>query len=300
MTNLSFREEKINIGRNYPIASRSGFKCGGCAEYYAQPSSITELKEVFILAKERRLPITVLGAATNILVSSDGVKGVVVSTTSLKGVSVKGTLVTALAGESLDSLINKAIEHNLTGLEELGGIPGTVGGAVSGNAGAAGKSVSDFFFYADCLDKDGNTIRVKKDSDTFSYRHSLFSSDLVVLTASFSLLPSLSASECRKKKEAYLKKRLESGQFASPSAGCIFKNPEGMSAGRLIDECGLKGKTVGKAAVSPYHANFILNTGGATAEDIYLLSELVREEVKAKTGYNLEYEIKLLGFKEKA
>lgn len=277
------------------MSRHTSLKTGGEARYLAFPENLTQIMVLLEAARSEGVPIAVVGSLTNMLISDEPFDGLIMAMSHLKGITIKGDLLTAYSGEMLDYVINRAIEHNLTGLEQLGGIPGTIGGAVAGNAGAYGRQIADVFFYADCVDFNGNLKRFPSYIDRFSYRTSPFTEGHIIISAAFRLSPSRNTVAARKIKEEYRRERSEKGQYQYPSAGCIFRNPEGYSAGRLIDECGLKGRTIGGALVSEAHANFIVNKGGATSRDIYELSQLVRDEVKKQKDIDLEYEIRLLG-----
>ncbi len=295
--NVRLREEKINSRLDYPLKNLTSLGIGGNAEYYFEPKNTTEIETIVKIASEYKLPYTILGNGTNVLISDKGVKGFVINMKNFLGITIKGDLVSALAGENLDRLINRAIEHNLIGLEEMGGIPGTVGGAVKGNAGSYGKSISNYFFYADYISEDGKIRRHCNNGDDFSYRHSPFSDKDVLLTCAFRLVPYKDSVKARQKKENYRTERIRKGQFAFPSAGCFFKNPkEGVSAGKLIEDAGLKGLKMGNAIVSPYHGAFIINPSKkATSDEVYQLSQHIIETVKDKFGITLEKEVKLIG-----
>jgi UDP-N-acetylenolpyruvoylglucosamine reductase len=293
---VRLREEKINQRTDYPLRNLSSLGCGGNADYFFEPKNTVELETIIRIANEYSIPFTILGDGTNVLISDKGIRGFVISMKSFLGITIKGDLVTALAGENLDRLINRAIEHNLTGLEELGGIPGTIGGAVKGNAGANDKWISNYFFYADYLQKDGILRRKAFHDDDFAYRKSPFSDTDIILSCAFRLVPNKDSASARLRKDRFRAAKIKKGQFLSPSAGCFFKNPEGMSAGALIDKAGLKGRTLGGAVISPFHANFIVNPERkASAKELYDLSQIAIEEVHKQFGVKLEYEIRLLG-----
>lgn len=295
--NVLLREEKINSRMDYPLRNSTTLSTNGCAQYYFEPKNTAELETIIKIANEYKMPYTILGSGTNVLISDEGIKGFVISMKAFSGITIKGDLLASLAGENLDHLINRAIEHNLTGLEELGGIPGTVGGALKGNAGANGKQISDYFFYADYLSQDGNLRRKAYNKDDFDYRKSPFKDTDIILTCALRLVPNKDSASAMVKKENYRIERIKKGQFFAPSAGCIFKNPKGeKSAGLLIDEAGLKGFEMNGAMVSPYHGNFIINPEKkASAESIYRLSKYIKNKVLDLYGIELEYEIKLLG-----
>lgn len=268
---------------------------GGTASCVIYPASTAELEEAVWRIRKAGVNVIPAGGLTNTLVSDLRIEDIILSTRLLKGIVIKGDLFTACAGEKLDDVINKSIEHHLGGLEEFGGIPGSVGGAVFGNAGSHGKDISTYFFYADYLTKEGSIRRMPSYSDAFSYRTSPFSKGEIIITAAFRLNPIGSTAQERQKKEMYKAERIEKGQFRYPSAGCIFKNPPLLSAGRLIDECGLKGFSRKGAMISPYHANFIVNAGGATSQAVYELALIARNAVAKKFNIDLEWEIKFIG-----
>ncbi len=294
---LRLSQEKINSRINYPLKNLCSLASGGNAEYYFEPKNTFELETIIQIANEYNIPYTILGDGTNVLISDKGIKGFVISMKAFLGITIKGDLVAALAGEKLDHLINRAIEHNLTGLEELGGIPGTVGGAIKGNVGANDKSISNYFFYADYLSQDGKLHRKASNFDDFGYRSSPFKDTDIILTCALRLVPNKDSVQARQKKEYYRTLKIKKGQFTAPSAGCFFKNPIGdKSAGELIDLAGLKGYSLNNAKVSPFHGNFIINPQkNATSQELYDLSQYVIQTVKEKFNITLEYEIRLLG-----
>lgn len=294
--NVRLTKEKINIKADAPLAEHNSFRTGGEAQFFALPKNINEMATVLECAKEEGLPITILGGGTNVLISDKGVKGMVIGMNLMHGVTIKGDLISAVAGENLDSLINRAIEHNLTGLEELGGIPGTIGGATKGNSGAHGKDIATYFFYADYLGPDFKLHRMPSFSDAFSYRKSPFGKDDIILTVALRLATNRKTAEAYTRKEYFKQLRRDKGEFRYASAGCVFHNPEGQNAGALIDSCSLKGTQLGGALISPYHANFIVNENKeATSQEIYDLSQIAAKAVYERYGIKLEYEIKLLG-----
>ncbi len=293
--NVGLYSEKINISTDAELSRYSYLRCGGRADILAFPKSADEVCELVREARRTDTPITVLGGTTNTLISDSGIRGLVISTAHLKGITMMGSLVIAAAGERMDNVINKSIEHNLRGLEKLGGMPGTVGGAIHGNAGANGLSAGDRCFYIDYIDRDGKPRRSPNYCDSFQYRKGPLTDEVIIVHAAFRLTPSLNTVSVRLEKEHYQRERIEKGHFIYPSLGCFFKNPEGESAGRIIDELGFKGRRVGGAKVSAFNANVLVNTGNATSLDFYRLSREIREEVREKRGIELEYEVRLMG-----
>ncbi len=293
--NVGLYSEKINISTDVPLSRYSFLKTGGNAEILAFPRSPEEVVILLREAGRTATPVTVIGGTTNTLISDSGIRGLVISTKNLKGITMKGSLVIAAAGESMDNVINKSIEHNLKGLERLGGLPGTVGGAIFGNSGANGLEAGDLCFYIDYISKDGMPRRMAHYCDSFSYRRGPLKSGDIILAAAFRLIPALNTVEAKLEKERFQRERIDKGAFLYPSIGCFFKNPDGESAGRIMDELGLKGMKVGDAMVSDYNANILINTGEATSRDFFDLSQKIREIVKKERGIDLEYEIKLMG-----
>ena len=300
-TTIRNEVEKINIDailiRDVPLAPLCSYRTGGDADLLGTPSNLSELRALLAYASEHGLSITLLGGGTNVLVSDRGVRGLTILTTRLHQVHVRGTLLCAQAGLSVDKTIQIAIEHSLCGLELLGGLPGTIGGAVRGNAGANGVWLSDFVEWVDYIDMDGTLGRVFRSEMDFSYKHSCFSSNnYVIYEVVLRLIPNKETSEAMRMREQSRRKRFVAGQFDYPSAGCMFKNPEGYSAGKLIDQAKLNTLTVGGAAVSHKHANFIINrSGDATSMDMYRLSQQIAEHVEKSEHIKLEREIQLIG-----
>ncbi len=278
-----------------PLGPVSGMRTGGKAEFFCAPASVRQLRAVLEMARRHGVRTHVIGSLTNTLVSDEGVEGIVISTAKIRGLLIKGDLFTAYAGEKLDTVINKSVEHKLTGLERLGGIPGTVGGAVVGNAGANGLSISEHVLYMDIMTKDAKVHRLPHYAGAFGYRSSPIGDDELLLSVAFRLGPTLNTVQARQEKERYKAERVRMGQFRNPSLGCFFKNPGGTSAGKLIDEAGLKGISIGGAATADFHAGFIINKGNATSKDVMDLSRLIQDRVHAKTGIMLEREVRLLG-----
>ncbi len=263
----------------------------------ALPATLGQIRAVLQYAAENQLKTTILGGGSNVLVSDDGIEGLTILTSRLAACHVRGTLFCAQTGLLLERAINVAIENSLSGLESLGGLPGTVGGAVWGNASTRGLMLSDLIEWVDYLEPDGSICRIHRSDERFSYKKSPFmGTDNFIYEVVLRLLPNKNTSEARLRKEQSRRERLESGQFDYPSAGCVFKNPKEKPAGMLIDEAGLKGRTLGGAQVSPSHGNFIINTEGkATSKDIRDLALIMQEEVLTRFGVSLEREIVLIG-----
>ncbi|MCK9548396.1 MAG: UDP-N-acetylmuramate dehydrogenase [Sphaerochaeta sp.] len=296
-SNVRNQSEKIKFADSH-IAPLSQIHTGGNAEFLSRPSTLDQLEAVVSFAQREGLDLTVLGGLSNSLVSDSGIDGVAIHTACLNEMHTQGNLLIAQCGASMDELIDYAIENGLGGLERLGGLPGTVGGAVYGNSGAHGLYTAHHLYWVDYLDEEANLVRLRAHRESFSYRHSPFwgRSNMIIYEVAFLLEPIVHTNEARQQKEQFKGQRRAKGQYLHPSIGCIFRNPDGQSAGQIIDALGLKGTSIGGAMIAPGHANFIINTEGtATSADVKALIDLVKETVAEKTGIMLEEEIRYLG-----
>ena len=287
------------VKKNISLKGFTTFKIGGKAKYFFTAESKEELLRAILAAKKLKLPVFILGRGSNILVSDKGYKGLVIriKNEELK-IKIKKSKIVAGAGLSLGRLLVSSAGHGLSGIEWLVGIPGTVGGAIYGNAGGFGKSMKDAVEKVEILDSKFLKLKTYNLKDCrFSYRESVFkkNKNLVIFSAVLKLRKS-SKSKIQKKIKEYLDYRKERQPLNFPSAGSIFKNPSGFSAGELIEKCGLKGKKIGGVKISEKHANFIVNLGNGKAKDVKRLIDLVKKKVKNKFKINLEEEIQYLGF----
>ena len=277
-----------------PAAKHTSFRAGGPVKRMAFPKTAEELIVLDGLLRELGVRRVVLGNGTNVLFPDEGLDAVVIVTGEMKAVRLENeTSLVADAGVSLARLATEALRAGLTGLEFAHGIPGSVGGGVVMNAGAYDGALSDVLAEVTALFPDG--VRTLPTGELrFSYRHSLFTEqpEATVLWARFRLRPGESAS-IRARMDELAEKRRASQPLELPSAGSTFKRPEGHFAGRLIEDCGLKGTRVGGAEVSTKHAGFIVNTGGATCADVLSLIETVQKTVFDATGVKLEPEVKI-------
>jgi UDP-N-acetylenolpyruvoylglucosamine reductase len=272
-------------------------RVGGAARLYVEPASVADLRILLLGAKDRGIGIFLIGRGSNLVVPDEGVDGLVISLAH-EAWAEFGTRgdgrVWAGAGLRLKNLCGLATKAGLTGFEFLEGIPGSVGGALRMNAGAMGGWIFDVVDEVRLMTHDGDVRTVAKAEMHVAYRHCAELHEAVALGA---LLRPASVSEVEaigRQIDVYRRKRLET-QPREPSAGCVFKNPPGQSAGRLIDECGLKGERVGDAEVSTVHANFIVNRGKATGADVLELVRRVRARVRQSKGVDLEPEVLLYG-----
>lgn len=293
----------MDIQKNHLLAPYSTYQIGGNADCFLEATTTEDLLDGLKFAKENGLKVVVFGGGSNILFDDSGFKGLVIRIKS-SGLHADGERIFADAGVSMAKVVKLAEESSLTGLEAWNGLPGTVGGAVRGNAGCFGVEVKDVLKKATLYlpdeeparaDLGNGTIKeVTKDFFEYGYRSSFVKNhpEIVVLSAVF-LLKKGDAQEIHKKMMETAKLRIQK-QPAGMSTGSFFKNPEGDSAGRLIEACGLKGKIIGKAQISMQHANFFINLGGASSGDIIALAELVESLVKEKFGINLEREVAII------
>lgn len=286
---------KLGKGRvkiNELLSKHTTYKIGGPADLYIEIETETELVKVISLVKKIKIPFFILGTGSNVLASDKGFRGIIIKLSNCELRFENGT-VTAGAGLPIPVLINKCRENSLTGLEFMAGIPGTVGGAVRGNAGAWQENIGDFISRVKILSSSGEVIWIDKDNCSFEYRDSRFKhNEEIILAVEFNL-EKKDNKKIREKIMFYINKRL--GQPKEPSAGCVFVNPKPQSAGELIDKSGLKNSQCGNAKISEKHANFIINLGGAKAVEVEKLINLAKKEVKDQFGVELKEEIIKIG-----
>ena len=274
-----------------PLREHTTFKIGGPAQIWAEPQDLEDLRRLIIFSKEANLKTFILGAGSNVLFKDTPYDGIVISLCEpyFKKAHMANGYAEVGAGVYLGSLINWAKESGLGGLEPLAGIPATLGGALVMNAGGLGDIVEE----VTVLDGEGNEMRLAKNEINFGYRNSSLD-NFIVLAAKLKLVKR-GRDEIERLRAHYLEKKRESQDLSSPSAGCVFKNPkDGLSAGNLIESCGLKGLRVGGAEVSGIHANFIINKGSATCKDVLALINCITYEVERKCGIALELEVRVV------
>lgn len=282
--------------REVSMKNYTSFKVGGPAELFLSPEDAGQTAKLVRFCEKEEIPVFVLGKGSNLLVSDRGIKGAVIYTGKQCGISlVNENTVRAQSGASLAQLCTFALENSLSGLEFAYGIPGTVGGAVFMNAGAYGGEMKDVLLNSEYVSTDGTSGELDNEAMELSYRHSAYENGNLVITAASVRLAPADRNEIKGTMNDILARRKEKQPLEYPSAGSTFKRPEGNFAGALIEQCGLKGVSVGGAQVSEKHAGFIINRGGATAADILSLIKHVQARVKAQTGVSLETEIRLIG-----
>ncbi len=280
-----------------PMSRHTSFKIGGPADVFVCAQTRNELRTVIEMTKEHNVPLTVVGNGSNLLVSDKGIRGAVVSLDgdfcSLQCIGERK--IVAGAGTMLSHLCQFAHGNSLTGLEFAYGIPGSVGGAVYMNAGAYGGEIKDVAVACEYITMDGEIVSIMAEDMDLSYRHSFFTGkNHIIISATF-ILEKGDKERIKGTMRELMGKRSDKQPLELPSAGSAFKRPAGYFAGALIEQCGLKGYTVGGAQVSEKHAGFIVNTGDATCEDVLALIRHIQETVKRETGVELESEIRAIG-----
>lgn len=289
---------KDQVEATVPLALLSAYQVGGAAEWFVQPSRHEVLDESLAWARDSQLPITVIGAGTNLLISDQGIPGLVVSLRSWRGIEIlEEGLLEVRAGESIAALSWLAARKGWAGLEWGVGVPGSVGGAVVMNAGAHGAQMADNLVSVEVLTESGEHRTLNAKQLQLSYRHSLLQErPWIVLSARIQLEVGKDPATLTQTLNAFNDYRHRTQPSGFPNCGSVFRNPkEGHRAGWLIEQCGLKGYQVGAAQVAEKHANFILNLGGATAADILLLMERMGSQVYDRWGITLQPEVRMLG-----
>ena len=309
----------LNIQKNIPLAPLTSFHIGGPALAYTEAYSAQDVSLAIEYAKEHRIPALIFGGGSNVLFADKGFPGIVIHLVA-KDISIKGDKLVAAAGAKLLDVVMTAEEHGLAGLEKLAGIPGFLGGAVRGNAGAFGVEISSYLLSVTAVDLKSGLVRVfQKDECQFSYRKSFFkeNKDWAILTAEFVFRQHARSNELAAiRKETMAKREAKHPQDAF-CAGSFFMNPyvtnqalldefesetghpskDGkLPAGWLINYVGLRGKKIGGAQISLLHPNYLINTGEATAEDVVMLASLIKTKVRDELGIRLQEEVQMVGF----
>ncbi len=283
-----------------PLRNKTTLRVGGKARFYAEPENIEQLRELLLLAKENALEIFALGRGSNVLVADEGVDGLVIRLSKpffeTLQIADNGRIV-AGAGVRLKTLCGQAATAGIAGFEELEGIPGNIGGALRMDAGANGNTIFKHLTQVEVMGNDGNLRTLKAQDMHPAYRNCPELENAIALRAEFFSAQRADPAELRARMEVFSKRRRDS-QPRDPSAGSFFKNPDGDFAGRLIEQAGLKGWSEGKALVSPMHANFLVNTGGARADEILKLARRVQAEILKRHGIKLEPEVRQWGVKQ--
>lgn len=279
--------------RDEPLAGYTWMKLGGPAQYFLTPRNRDELVAVVKACFQKQIPLRMLGSGSNLLVRDEGVSGAVIrlADSSFAQVTIDSPRMTCGGGALLSHALGQAVKAGLAGFENLAGIPGTVGGALRGNSGGRHGDIGQYVRSVTVLTPEGE-IETRSDDDLqFGYRQSNLN-DLVVLEATFQLQPDDGDEISRRLRKTWIMKKA-SQPLSSQSAGCIFRNPRGLSAGALIEQAGLKGTRIGTAEVSDRHANFIVTDEQSTSADVLRLMDLIRSKVTEQFGVDLEPEIQI-------
>ncbi len=286
----------LEVRRDEPMARHTSFGIGGPADILVIPQDTASLVEVVRTLAAAGTEPFYIGNGTNLLVRDGGIRGVVVKTAgALTGVEQDGNRLISAAGESLAAVCHHAAEQGLSGLEFAAGIPGSVGGAIVMNAGANGGEIAQVLEWVEAINAGNEVNRYHRSELDFGYRRSQFQTGRWVITRAAVALTPATPSQVRQSMYEAVEKRCQRQPVSDRSAGCIFEHPPDDYAGRLLEETDTKGLRVGGAIISPKHANFIINTGGATAADVLELIRQVRDKVAAKFGVSLATEICICG-----
>lgn len=294
-TVTEIRKIADNVKTNEPMNKHTSFCIGGPAEIFVEAQNVAQLRELVKYTGAKGLPLLVIGKGTNLLVKDKGIQGIILKLDGdFNKIEFADEEIIAGAAVDLPVVASKSFARGLSGLEFAVGIPGSVGGAVISNAGAYDESIGGIIEKISIMDFNGKTHTLNKDKLKFEYRNSCLPVEGIILEARLKLQPG-DKNDIIKKVQLCIEKRKKTQGINFPNAGCIFKNPPSGNAGKLIEETGLKGFQLGGAQVSVKHANYIVNLGGATAEDVLNLIEEIRTKIKDKFGTSLELEIKIAG-----
>jgi len=282
------------LERDVPMSEHTTFKIGGPARFFLRSKSVDEMKRAIEYAKNADTPFFVLGAGSNLLVSDKGFDGLVIKP-EFDSISQSGLKVKAEAGARMAKLVVFAAGAGLEGLEKFAGLPGNVGGAIWANLGTMGQEIESVVAEVEILDEEGNRRMLTWDDCEFGYRDSRFKHNKDIILSVTFLLKNGDKEKIKQVVAETMKYKMEVQDYEHPSAGSMFKTPEDNSAGKLIDEAGLRGHQIGGAQISEKHGNFFINAGGAKASDVKALVDLAKARVKEQFGIELEEEVIFLG-----
>ena len=291
---------KENLYYNEPMAKHTSFKIGGPADVFIKVDNIEELKETLDLSKKNQIPLTIIGNGSNLLVTDKGIRGITAKL-NLKYIGIENEnskeIIKVDAGVPVGLLAQKLLKEEITGFEELSGIPGTIGGAVIMNAGAHGKELKDILKKVTAMDYNGNIHEFTNEECQFSYRNSRFQKEKYIILQATLELEKGNSTEIKEKMDEYMQFRKEKQPIEYPNAGSTFKRGEDFVTAKLIDEAGLKGYKIGGAQVSEKHAGFIVNVDNATAKDVIELTDYIKEKIEEKFDKKINLEIQIIGEK---
>ena len=287
----------VDVFGNAPMNKHTSFKTGGNADLLIIPDSIDSLQQIIKKCKELNIKPFVMGNGSNLLVTDSGYKGVIIKIgAQLSGLRMlDDNTIYCESGVMMKTLCNFALDNSLSGLEFAFGIPGNLGGAVYMNAGAYGGEMKDILYSCTHIDDEGNIGTLTKDQLDLGYRHSAYTNNGFTIISATLKLQKGDKAEIKDAMNDKLRRRKEKQPLEFPSAGSTFKRPEGYFAGALIEDCSLKGYSIGGAQVSEKHAGFVINRGGATSTDILNLIKHIQDTVYEKHGVKLETEVKIIG-----
>lgn len=278
------------------MAKHTTFRIGGPADYYVMPVNAEEVRKLTALCREENVPYYIVGNGSNLLVSDEGYRGVIIAIgKEMSTIEVRGTEIWAQAGALMSQIASAALENELAGFEFASGIPGTIGGAAVMNAGAYGGEMKDVIREVTVLDREGQKRTLSGNELEFGYRTSKVMKEGYTVLEVCICLSKGEREEIQEKMDDFKQRRITKQPLEYPSAGSTFKRPEGYFAGKLIQDTGLRGFAVGGAQVSEKHSGFVINKGGATAKDVDCLMQEVSNRVYEKFGVRLEPEVKRLG-----
>ena len=288
----------IKLEKNISLSNFTTWGIGGPAEWIAQPKNIEELKYVINWTNKKKIPCSVIGAGSNLLINDKGIKGLSLCMRNFKGIEIdkNNGIIEVLSGEMLPTLARKAAANGLHGLEWAVGIPGTIGGAVVMNAGAQGHCISDYLESITTLSLTGEYKSIKAKDLNFRYRYSLLQNEQLIVVSARLKLALGHSEKIRQLTNANLNHRLKTQPYTAQTCGSVFRNPEPLKAAKLIEELGLKGFRFGGAEISKIHSNFIINANQASSNDVRELIQYVKKRVFDSYGILLETEVKQCGF----
>ena len=298
LENSNLTIPKDNILYNEDMKKHTTFKIGGPAECFIKIKTKEELKEILNIAKENEIPVTILGNGSNILVLDGGIKGITL-TIQIEYIDIKQNgekyKIYVGGGYKLSKLAQICLKNEISGFEELSGIPGTIGGAVSMNAGAHGKEMKDIVKKIKCIDINGNEKEFSNEEANFEYRKSIFKGNSYIVTEVVLNLEKGKHDEIKAKMDEYSQYRKTKQPIEYPSAGSTFKRGEDYITAKLIDDAGLKGYSIGDAVVSTKHSGFVINKGNASAKDVLDLVKYIKDTIEEKFNKQIELEIEVVG-----
>ena len=288
----------IHLKKNISLSNFTTWRIGGPAEWIAEPKNNTEIEYLINWINKKKIPCNIIGAGSNLLINDKGVKGLSLCMRQLKGIQINRDtgIIEVLSGEMLPTLARKAAAKGLHGLEWAVGIPGSIGGAVVMNAGAQGHCISDYLESITTLSLTGEYKSIKAKDLNFRYRYSLLQNEQLIVVSARLKLESGQAEKIHQMTNENLNHRLRTQPYKDQTCGSVFRNPEPLKAGKLIDELGLKGFRIGGAEISKIHSNFIINANNACSNDVQELIKHIQKKVLDSYGILLETEVKQCGF----